>query len=523
MKVYKILKEWKIMLLILLVVVSIFSIHPFSPTNGVLIENVKYPAPSILKPGYVIVELNGVKIENYTQFNKVVSNISAGDPVRIKYRYETFPYVYLVKSAPAYLAIKEKNKTSIGIIAGPVPSNNLKFGLELVGGTKVLLSPNKILTQKEMENLIEILKQRLNLFGLKEVPINYVSDLSGNQYIRIEFAGATENDVKMLLEKEGVFEGKIANKTVFTGNDIVDVCISGVQCVSRVYPVYDQNKNILYRFEFQIDITKEAAERFANITKELGIGECYGDTCYLNSTLDLYLDGELIQDGSLRLPESIKGEVLTSAQIVGTRTSMVEAQKEMRRLQAILQSKSLPVKLNIVNIESLSPKIGKEFASNIFIVFIAALSVVAFIISIRYRNLKIALPIITIVTIETISTLGIAALIGWTLDLSSIAGIIASVGTGLDDQIIITDEILSGEKQERVVSIKKRIKKAFFVVMTSFAASFASMVPLAFAGAGILRGFAITTMIGISIGVFITRPAYARICELLFSNKPKKH
>jgi len=41
------------------------------------------------------------------------------------------------------------------------------------------------------------------------------------------------------------------------------------------------------------------------------------------------------------------------------------------------------------------------------------------------------------------------------------------------------------------------------------------MVPLIFAGAGLLKGFAIITIIGVSIAVFITRPAYANVIEIL--------
>ena len=41
------------------------------------------------------------------------------------------------------------------------------------------------------------------------------------------------------------------------------------------------------------------------------------------------------------------------------------------------------------------------------------------------------------------------------------------------------------------------------------------MLPLVFAGAGLLKGFAITTIIGASVGVFITRPAYSKVIEIL--------
>jgi len=51
--------------------------------------------------------------------------------------------------------------------------------------------------------------------------------------------------------------------------------------------------------------------------------------------------------------------------------------------------------------------------------------------------------------------------------------------------------------------------------MASYFTTMVALIPLLFAGAGLLKGFAITTMMGITFGVFITRPAYAAIAEIL--------
>jgi len=45
------------------------------------------------------------------------------------------------------------------------------------------------------------------------------------------------------------------------------------------------------------------------------------------------------------------------------------------------------------------------------------------------------------------------------------------------------------------------------------------MLPLLFAGAGLLKGFAIITIIGFSVGVFVTRPAFASIIEILLKEE----
>jgi len=97
--------------------------------------------------------------------------------------------------------------------------------------------------------------------------------------------------------------------------------------------------------------------------------------------------------------------------------------------------------------------------------------------------------------------------------LAAIAGLIASVGTGVDDQIVIADEVLN--KEESSANWKEHIKKAFFVIMAAYFTTVAAMLPLLKAGAGLLTGFAIVTIAGVTIGVFITRPAFASIVKNL--------
>ena len=87
----------------------------------------------------------------------------------------------------------------------------------------------------------------------------------------------------------------------------------------------------------------------------------------------------------------------------------------------------------------------------------------------------------------------------------------------MTDQIIISDEIIKGKK-EQATNFKDRIKRAFFVILVSWGAGVASMIPLLWAGAGLFTGFALTTIIGVSVGVFITRPAFAAIVENLEEN-----
>jgi preprotein translocase subunit SecD len=130
-------------------------------------------------------------------------------------------------------------------------------------------------------------------------------------------------------------------------------------------------------------------------------------------------------------------------------------------------------------------------------------------------------PIILISISEIIIILGVASVIHWTIDLAAMAGIIAAIGTGVDHQIVITDESLmeKGGEKRKWKSIKKRVENAFFIIFTSAFTTIAAMAPLAYLSLGMLRGFAVTTIIGLLIGITITRPAYGNIAKILLKNQ----
>ena len=47
--------------------------------------------------------------------------------------------------------------------------------------------------------------------------------------------------------------------------------------------------------------------------------------------------------------------------------------------------------------------------------------------------------------------------------------------------------------------------------MGAYFTALVSLLPIIWAGAGLFKGFAITTIIGITVGVFVTRPAFSEI------------
>ncbi|MEM4247436.1 MAG: hypothetical protein QXR48_01510 [Candidatus Woesearchaeota archaeon] len=414
----------------------------------------------------------------------------------------------------------------LGLRVDNAPKTNLRKGLDLQGGTRVLLKPAEEVEAGTLDMMVENLKQRLNVYGLSDIVVTTVQDKPGflgepNKYILVEIAGATEEEVKDLLARQGKFEATIGNKTVFRGGEDITYVCRTAEC-SGIDPRRGcgrSGEGWTCSFMFSIALSPSAAQRQAEITKDLKIITEHGGN-YLSEKLLLYLDDQLVDE--LNIADDLRGRPVTDIAITGggSGSTYEEASRtalqNMKRLQTILITGSLPVKLELVRIDTISPTLGSQFIKNAWMAGLIAVAVVTIILVIAYRKIKIALPIIGCSLAEVLLTMGMYALFGWNLDLSAIAGLIIAVGIGVNDQIVIMDEALKKELEKAVYNWKERIKRAFFIIFSAYFTIVVAMIPLLFAGAGLLKGFALTTIIGATIGVLITRPAYAFVIQLLY-------
>tara|TARA_Y100000031_G_C8238829_1_gene394683 strand:+ start:416 stop:2122 length:1707 start_codon:yes stop_codon:yes gene_type:complete len=563
MNIKEFLLSPRIIILLTVVLASLWIIQPTLSTEGVAIKTIERnssaelggilnPSPNILpRSREQILTINTFPVTNVADYYTYVNSLKEN----ITFSVQTDNYIYRLRTRPEYnitilnetepqeiteevynetlnktinitkiIQVPKIEKTligtqDIGITVEEPAKTNIRKGLELQGGTRVLLKPREAVSDDDLELIKQQIEERINVFGISGVIISTVKDLQGEKYIAVEIAGTSEEEIAQLIAKQGKFEAKIKNQSIFIGGqeDITYICrtadCSGI----------DPNYGCLYtgtywscRFAFSITLSEKAAQRQAEITDTLEIISDQGGS-YLEDNLDLYLDDELVD--SLRIASTLKGRAETNIQITGGGEGPTEAEARkdaftnMKRLQTILITGSLPVKLDIVKSDTISPILGKEFIRNVWVAGILSILAVAIVVMIRYKNFFISIPMVTTMLSEVVILLGMASLIGWNLDLAAIAGIIVAVGTGVDDQIVIVDEIMRGEHSSTFQSWKERLQRAFFIIFAAYFTTIVAMIPLMTAGAGLLKGFALTTILGVTIGVFITRPAFAKMME----------
>ncbi|MCX6707104.1 MAG: hypothetical protein NT001_03105 [Candidatus Woesearchaeota archaeon] len=532
-KITQILKKVRVIILLAFLLMAVAAINPNPWQTGVAIRGVSKnssasiagmtnPSANIApRSREIILSMNNIPIKNEDDYNNFVSALEPNRTVQIKtnkmtYRLDTIAnYGVDVSNKTELLGIQD-----LGLNTYNAPTTNIRKGLDLQGGTRVLLQPEEKVSVEDMDMVISNMKERLNVYGLSDVTITETKDLSGNSFVLVEIAGVNADEVKELIAKQGKFESKIGNDTIFRGGgDITYVCRSA-SC-SGIDSQTGCGTNAAgwsCRFRFAISLSPAAAKKQADITGKLDV-ITEDKTQYLSKKIDLFLDNALVD--SLSIGADLKGKAATDIEISGggsgkTRDEAInDALKNMKRLQTILVTGSLPVKLNIVQTDDISPVLGKEFISNAITIALLSILAVAVIIFIRYRKVEVSVPIMITMISEVILLLGFAALVGWNIDIAAIAGIIVAAGTGVDDQIVIADEVLRGVTSDFSYNWKHKIKNAFFIIMGAYATTVVAMIPLMFAGAGLIKGFAFTTIVGVSFGVFVARPAFAAMIEVL--------
>jgi preprotein translocase subunit SecD len=500
-------KIWLFIIVFALALLSIFvssnGVTLFQ--KGVLITSVEPNSTSFeqgLRSGQIIVSIDGNAIKNISDYsNYIQEKFPSENEIKTIIKTKDSEFILFSKSSPE-------------ITVSKIPKTSLKTGLDLSGGARAIISADGIdLTSQEASDLADVIENRVNNYGLKDIKVSPFSDLSGNNYVRMEIAGATPKDLKDMIESQGKFEAKIGEDIVFVGGnkDIASVCRNDATCAGIEQCQQSETGEYFCTFRFTIYLSESAARNHADITNALDINSSNPE--YLSKPLDLYLDDKLVN--SLLISKDLKGQVTTQISISGSGSGATEeeaydsANEEMHQLQTVLITGSFPYELKVLKLDVISPNLGGKFILAVFLAGLAALISVAFVVFFKYRKFNQSISVLGIGISEIIITLGVAALLDINLDLSAIAGVLAAIGTGVNDQIVILDET----KRNMDSSLKARIKNAFGVIMGAYLTLVAAMIPLYLAGGGLLKGFASTTIIGLTLGILVTRPAFSEIIK----------
>jgi len=377
-------------------------------------------------------------------------------------------------------------------IRSNVTRDELEAILAQVGGTLVAGDAgfSEGVTEDTVDETKQVLDRKLNRLGLQDIKVRVVD----NKFILIDLAGVSIADAQEIVGKPGVFEIRIQT----TGNDSMHV-LYGDQIVDVSLPQGDQSGN----WGVPFTLSEEGALAFQKAAVDTGATKNRMD-----HDISMYLDEDEIFSAPLAQ------DLAASLEVAPMKNMVAQVGGDSQRAHELyihLREGALPVNVEIIGSGQVTAALGSQFKKQVLIAGIMSILAVGLVIYFRYREPKIVIPMVATSFSEVLMMLALAALLKWQLDLASIAGIIAVIGTGVDHLVIITDELLYEGKMPSGKIYLARLSSAFGIIMAAAATTIVAMLPLFGMGFGAFKSFALITIAGVLIGVLIARPAYGRI------------
>ena len=356
------------------------------------------------------------------------------------------------------------------------------------------------------DDVKRILENKINTLGTKDARVNTLTGLNNiARYIRVELAGVDMKQAQDIMGKQGKFEIRV--QTI--GNESEHV-LFGDAITSVQNPSQEPAGSDHWGVGFTLSDSGAAAFRNGAIK--------YGATADPeHHYLIMLLDNNTVYSAPLSKDLAGKLQAESTRQLYASTGSGKTGTTQATNLEIHLRAGALPVDVGIAGSGGVSAPLGERYKMMALLAGIFALITVGFVIYFRYREPSIVLPMVLINASEIIILLGIISLIKFQLDLPTIAGLIAVVGTGIDQLVVITDEILHEGKVPSPNLYLKRLSRALGIIVVAAATVVIAMLPLALMDLSTLKGFAIITILGVLVGVLITRPAYGKIIMQMLS------
>ncbi len=206
--------------------------------------------------------------------------------------------------------------------------------------------------------------------------------------------------------------------------------------------------------------------------------------------------------------------------VLGTsfRITGVGSPAEASELALLLRAGALAAPMKFVEERTVGPSLGKENIELGMKSIIIGFCLVVLFMALYYRVFGIAANISLIINLVLIT--GIMSLLGASLTLPGMAGIVLTVGMAVDANVLIFSRIREELKnKEPQTAIRDGFSRAFVTIFDANVTTLIAALILYIIGTGPVKGFAITLSIGIVTSMFTAIMCTRAMVNLIYGNK----
>ncbi len=275
------------------------------------------------------------------------------------------------------------------------------------------------------------------------------------------------------------------NQVVLSGNSITSATST-----------YDQNGQPVVN----ITLGGSGQAYFTKVTRE-NIGNQMAIVYVETKTVNKMVDGKPVRTHK-REQKVISAPVIQSALPSQFQITGINDVQEARKLALLLRAGAMPAAIDIVQERTVGPSLGKEnirmgmISVEVAFVLIVVFMAVYYMLMGIYADLALLLNLILIVAIMS--------MLGMTLTLPGIAGIVLTVGMAVDANVLIferiREELRNGATPQ--AAIHAGFERAFSTIVDANVTTLIVAVVLFAIGTGAVQGFAVTLTVGLLTSMF---------------------
>ncbi len=230
-------------------------------------------------------------------------------------------------------------------------------------------------------------------------------------------------------------------------------------------------------------------------------------------------DGKSIIEQTTYIEKNIIS-LATIQAVLGTsfRITGVGSPQEASELALLLRAGALAAPMKFVEERTVGPSLGKENVELGMRSIMMGLALVVIFMTLYYRVFGIAANISLLINLVLIT--GVMSLLGATLTLPGIAGIVLTVGMAVDANVLIFARIREELKEkDPQTAIRDGFSRAFITIFDANVTTLIAALILYIIGTGPVKGFAITLSIGIVTSMFTAIMCTRAMVNLIYGNK----
>ena len=246
------------------------------------------------------------------------------------------------------------------------------------------------------------------------------------------------------------------------------------------------------RPNIRFTLTTEAGNRFYKYTSEhQKSGPTPGDMA-------------IVMGGTVREVAGIDGAIRDQGELTGSFTD-----DEVKNLSLMLRTGSLPASITSLETRTVGPSLGALSIKQGTEAAIAGMLAVMVFMLVYYKGAGINADLALVLNL--IILLGFMGWSGSVLTLPGIAGVILTVGMGVDSNVLIFERIREELRAGKTsaAAVKEGFQHAWITIVDTHVTTIVSAAILYFAGSGPVKGFAVTLIVGLFANlvtaVFVSR------------------